>query len=149
MSQHCQHCGAVLPTVVDAFCPECREDLSAPRELPIPIKLPEVIGAAGMSNQELADEISRGGRLVIYQYCVSIGVLTFLRPTKVYLIRWGESPRSKGWGYTFISLLVGWWGIPWGFIYTPWAVLTNITGGKDVTEAFIPHLPFVPPTNPQ
>ncbi len=28
MPQNCPHCGIALPAVVDAFCPECREDLS-------------------------------------------------------------------------------------------------------------------------
>lgn len=27
MPQTCPHCGTALPAVVDAFCPECREDL--------------------------------------------------------------------------------------------------------------------------
>jgi hypothetical protein len=32
MPQTCPHCGIALPAVVDAFCPECREDLSATPE---------------------------------------------------------------------------------------------------------------------
>ena len=32
MAQTCPHCGVTLPTVVDAFCPQCREDLSATPE---------------------------------------------------------------------------------------------------------------------
>jgi hypothetical protein len=32
MPQSCPHCGTALPGVVDAFCPECREDLSATPE---------------------------------------------------------------------------------------------------------------------
>ena len=27
MNRMCPHCGALLPAVIDAFCPECREDL--------------------------------------------------------------------------------------------------------------------------
>jgi hypothetical protein len=30
MPETCQHCGATLPTVVDAFCPECRRPLDEP-----------------------------------------------------------------------------------------------------------------------
>lgn len=34
MAQSCPHCGVKLPAVVDAFCPECRADLSlAPEEV--------------------------------------------------------------------------------------------------------------------
>lgn len=34
MARACQHCGTALPAVVDAFCPECRADLSqTPQEV--------------------------------------------------------------------------------------------------------------------
>ena len=33
-----------------------------------------------------------------------------------------------------ISLVFGWWGFPWGFIYTPMALYTNLKGGKDITK---------------
>jgi ATP-dependent phosphoenolpyruvate carboxykinase len=33
--------------------------------------------------------------------------------------------------------LLGWWGIPWGPIYTIAAVVTNIRGGKDVTAEIL------------
>ena len=32
MPRSCPHCGTTLPAVVDAYCPECREDLSATPE---------------------------------------------------------------------------------------------------------------------
>ncbi|WP_256364380.1 hypothetical protein [Nostoc piscinale] len=32
-----------------------------------------------------------------------------------------------------MSLFLGWWGIPWGIIYTIQSVVTNLQGGKDVT----------------
>ena len=35
--------------------------------------------------------------------------------------------------YTLISLLLGWWGIPWGPVYTIGSIFNNPTGGKDVT----------------
>jgi hypothetical protein len=31
-------------------------------------------------------------------------------------------------------LILGWWGFPWGFIYTPMVILKNFSGGEDVTE---------------
>jgi hypothetical protein len=34
VAQSCPHCGVTLPAVVDAFCPECRTDLSqTPQEV--------------------------------------------------------------------------------------------------------------------
>jgi hypothetical protein len=32
-----------------------------------------------------------------------------------------------------LSLIVGWWGIPWDPIYTIGSVYKNLTGGIDVT----------------
>jgi hypothetical protein len=93
-----------------------------------------------MSWDELADEIRRGGRLVTYYYCISIGIVTFLQPSRIHLVRSGESGVARSWGYTLLSLLVGWWGIPWGFIYTPLAVGRNIRGGIDVTDILLDHL---------
>ena len=42
--------------------------------------------------------------------------------------------------YTLISLLAGWWGIPWGPIYTITSLVTNLRGGKDVTQHVIASL---------
>jgi hypothetical protein len=39
----------------------------------------------------------------------------------------------KGMKYTAISLIMGWWGIPWGPIYTCKSLYMNLSGGKDVT----------------
>lgn len=36
--------------------------------------------------------------------------------------------------YTMLTLFVGWWGIPWGPIYTIMCLATNLGGGKDVTS---------------
>ena len=60
--------------------------------------------------------------------------MTFKRPTGVYFIRAGESAAMKALPRTLLTLVMGWWGIPWGFIYTPMALFTNLSGGKDVTQ---------------
>jgi hypothetical protein len=39
--------------------------------------------------------------------------------------------------YSLISLLFGWWGIPWGPIWTISTIVTNAGGGKDVTHAVL------------
>lgn len=35
--------------------------------------------------------------------------------------------------YTLASVLIGWWGIPWGPIYTIQAIEKNISGGERTT----------------
>jgi len=38
-----------------------------------------------------------------------------------------------GWMYSLVSLLLGWWGLPWGLIWTPTVVYRNLRGGHATT----------------
>ncbi|MFO0591805.1 MAG: hypothetical protein U0441_29930 [Polyangiaceae bacterium] len=100
----------------------------------------KIVGTEGLSGHEIAMELERGGKFVIYQYCVSILILTFKRPSDIYFIRAGESAVVKGLGYTFLTLVMGWWGIPWGPIYSIASLVTNLGGGKDVTQQILASL---------
>jgi len=97
----------------------------------------KIRGIEGMKNGELDFEIQRGGKFVLFQYCISIVVLTFRRPSDIYFLRQGENAVSKGLPFTLLSLVAGWWGIPWGPIYTIQSVYNNSCGGKDVTQAVL------------
>lgn len=90
-----------------------------------------------LSVQEINYELQNGGKFVIFQYSISVLVMTFKRPSGVYFLRAGESHWGKSLPFTIISLLFGWWGLPWGLIYTPMAIATNLGGGKDVTREVI------------
>lgn len=79
-------------------------------------------------------EVDNGGKFVYYQYCVSILFYTFRPSTGIYLVRGNESAVFKGLGFTLVSLLAGWWGMPWGPIYTIQTLISNLSGGIDVTE---------------
>jgi hypothetical protein len=86
------------------------------------------------SSGELQQELQEGGKFVMYQYCISILILTFKRSSNVYFIRHEENAILKGLPFTSLTLLLGWWGIPWGPIYTIQSVWVNFQGGKNVTE---------------
>jgi hypothetical protein len=43
----------------------------------------------------------------------------------------GESIRALQW--SLLTLVAGWWGIPWGPIYTVQSIWVNLRGGNDVT----------------
>jgi hypothetical protein len=90
-------------------------------------------GVEGLSGAELAEEIRKGGKFVVFDYAISILIMTFKRSSEVHFVRAGESAVIKSLPYTLLSLCFGWWGIPWGFIYTPMALFTNFGGGRDVT----------------
>jgi hypothetical protein len=94
----------------------------------------EIRGIEGLSYADLTQVIAAGGRFVLYEYCISLIVVTVRRPSAVYLLRAGNKGLVRGLPYTILSLFLGWWGVPWGVLYTPLALLTNITGGCDVTD---------------
>ncbi len=97
----------------------------------------KIIGLEGMTGEQLADELNRGGRFVIYQYCISVILMSFKQPSNIYFIRAGKSAVVKGLGFSLISLLLGLWGIPWGPIFTIGSLWTNFHGGQDVTGAVL------------
>jgi hypothetical protein len=78
-------------------------------------------------------EVARGGRFVVYQYNFSVVLLSFRRSSDICFVRAGESAVAKGMRWTLISLFFGWWGIPWGLIWTPMSLVQNLRGGRDVT----------------
>jgi hypothetical protein len=90
-------------------------------------------GIDGLSPAELEEAIQEGGRFVFYEYCISCVVFTLRRPSDICFVRGYEWGWVRGLPYTLVTLLLGWWGLPWGFIYTPLALVTNIAGGRDVT----------------
>ena len=94
----------------------------------------------GLTLAQLEHEIHQGGKFVFYQYCVSVLILTFRRPSDIYFIRAGTSAVTPGLGLTLLTLLLGWWGFPWGFIYTPMVLFSNLRGGKDVTAEVMQDL---------
>ena len=99
-------------------------------------------GIEGVSPSEIEFELGRGGRFVFFPYCISFVVVTMKRPSDVYFIRSGESAVAKGLPYLLLSLVAGWWGIPWGPIYTVQCIYTNLRGGEpappEVLKAIVP-----------
>ena len=85
-----------------------------------------------LSPDELFEEISNGGRFVIYRYVYSYIAMSERRPSKVFFLKSGEPAIKHGWPYLLISLFFGWWGIPWGPIWTIQAIVQSFMG-VDVT----------------
>jgi hypothetical protein len=84
--------------------------------------------------QRLQAVLDAGIRYVVFQYCISVLVVTFKRASRVYEIGPGANTFRLGLRYSAVSLLLGWWGIPWGPIWTIGTVFTNCQGGKDITH---------------
>jgi len=97
----------------------------------------KIHGIEGMTTNEINEELRRGAKFVLYQYCISVLVMTFKRGTDVYFIKSGESAVGKGIGWTILTVFLGWWGIPWGPIHTIGSLITNFAGGKNVTAEIL------------
>ena len=67
-----------------------------------------------------------------FETCFSFVLLTSLFSSR-YLFEHKDSAAFTGFIYTIFALLFGWWGIPWGFVYTVKSVVNNITGGHKKT----------------
>jgi hypothetical protein len=97
----------------------------------------EIKNTEGLSTSQIRDLVNQGGSFVYYKFCISIIVMTFNRTSDIYFIRPGESKFTPGLGCFFANLILGWWGIPWGPIYTIGNLFNGLTGGTDVTNEII------------
>lgn len=104
-------------------------------------------GIEKLSLAEVEQELSDGGCFVFYEYCISLVLVTLRRPTDIYFLRANDTGLLRGIPFVLLSLLFGWWGLPWGVIYTPLTIFTNLSGGQDVTPEVWALLQSSPPAN--
>ncbi len=93
-----------------------------------------------MTTAQVESEVQQGGKFVYFQYCISVIVITFRRSSAIFFIRAGKRRFPKSLPYTLVSLVLGWWGIPWGPVRTVQALATDLRGGKDVTSQVMASL---------
>jgi len=93
-------------------------------------------GLEGLSESEVRQEIERGARFVVFDWCVSALFVTYRLTSEVHFIRSHESAVVRSLPYTLTTLLLGWWGIPSGPSATLAAVRVNLRGGREVTPTF-------------
>lgn len=106
----------------------------------------KVVGTEGYTPESLREEVARGGKFVIYSYNFSLVILSFKRPSNIHFVPAGKSRVKAGLPFTAIAFVFGWWGIPWGIIYTIQSLHTNFSGGKDVTDPILAQIAPVPPS---
>lgn len=94
----------------------------------------KIIGIDNMTMSEINHELQQGGKFVTYPFVISFILATQRNSSDVIFVRHDENTFAKGLKYFFITVVFGWWGIPWGFIYTPMALLKIIMGGDNVTK---------------
>ncbi|WP_281921569.1 hypothetical protein [Flavobacterium collinsii] len=84
--------------------------------------------------------VQQGGKFVVFPYTVSFILMTLKRSSDIYFIKANENTFKYSYGFVFLNLIVGWWGIPWGPIYTIGSAYHHVVGGKDLTQAVLSHL---------
>ncbi len=94
----------------------------------------DIKGIEGLSVGDVHQHVQQGGKFVTYGYAMSFLIVSLKRTSAVYFVKPGESAVAKGLPYTLLSFFLGWWGFPWGLIYTPMVLIQNLGGGTDVTS---------------
>ncbi|WP_147377103.1 hypothetical protein [Mangrovibacterium diazotrophicum] len=85
--------------------------------------------------QELTNQVEQGARFICFQYCISIlFAVTLRRYSPAILVQQDDRIDSIRRKYNLMSVFFGWWGIPWGPIYTVRSLRLNRIGGIDITE---------------
>lgn len=100
----------------------------------------KIKGMEHLAPSDIKRELENGAKFVMYQYAISIVVMTFRRGSSIYFVKAGHSPVVPGLKYVLLSSVLGWWGIPWGPIYTIGSIFKNLTGGTDVTAEVISEM---------
>lgn len=79
-------------------------------------------------------EITPSTQLVSYTYVISLLVVTLRRHTRYYFM---EAEKSKALGAKFLciacNLILGWWGIPWGPIWTIKETICNLANTQTIS----------------
>lgn len=94
----------------------------------------------GLSTDQINDELQKGAKFIIFSYTISVIVITSRRTSDIYFIK-ADKPSSKySWKYSLLTLFFGWWGIPFGPIFSLVSFYKNFTGGKDITQEVLNHI---------
>ena len=96
--------------------------------------------AEGMTIASLRSSIAGGARFVVFPYCESWLIVSFKRASPPTLVKPGEAAWRLGGVQLLYSLLLGWWGFPWGPIWTVMTVAQTLRGGIDVTGPVMAEL---------
>lgn len=82
-----------------------------------------------------------------FEYCFSLVFVTVRRQSAIYLTGSWQERYLRGLGFSFLALVLGPWGVPWGLIWTVWAIWVNTTGGADCTTEVLAELGAGAPDN--
>ena len=97
-------------------------------------------GAEEYTAAEIRAAVAAGAALVRYPYVVSPLVVTLRYDSTVHLVRTADGRYARCIPYLLTTLLLGWWGVPWGPVASWRAIWSCLNGGDDVTAELLPQL---------
>jgi hypothetical protein len=97
-------------------------------------------GTRPLFAEELRTRVAAGARCVRFEYCFSFLFVTIRRQSEVYLTYSWHGRYLRGLWFSVLALVLGPWGVPWGPVWTAWAVWANATGGADCTAEVLAAL---------
>jgi hypothetical protein len=111
-------------------------------------KLLQLRGTRSLFDEELRTQLVNGARCVRFEFCLSLLFITFRRQSPVYLTHSWQERYLRGLWFSLLAILFGPWGVPWGPLWTLWAVWVNTTGGVDCTAEVLAWLDSACPDSP-
>jgi hypothetical protein len=103
--------------------------------------------AAGVPGHVIS-EIKEGGRFVRFHYAYSLIYITIWGYSDVHYLAPGQGSLLKSLPYTLMTMMFGWWGIPWGPIYTLKTIYVKMSGGLDETDTILRNVAHQAPSDP-
>lgn len=94
----------------------------------------------GLNVAQIKELVNQGGEFVYFPYTISFVLMTLKRTSSIYFIRPGEGKFKYCYPHIGVNAVLGWWGIPWGPIYTIGSMYRQLSGGKDVTQEVLTDL---------
>lgn len=94
----------------------------------------------GLSTDQINYELQRGAKFLVFSYTISIIILTFRRTSDIYFVKSDEPSSKYSWKYSLLTFFFGWWGFPFGPIFSISSFYKNFTGGKDITQEILNHV---------
>jgi len=86
--------------------------------------------------KEIQDLQNNGEVWIKYSYTISPLITTLNRSSRIYKYSYPTFLQKlrDSLPYTLTSLFLGWWGFPWGFIFTPISIIVNLGGGQSLLK---------------
>lgn len=92
------------------------------------------------SFEQLMKEREQGSKFIFYSYLIPLPIFKPIRRiSRIYYLKPKENPNKFSGRYNMATLMIGWWGLPFGPAYTFTTIKSNRTG-TDITDDIFANL---------